>query len=58
METSDLVNAALAGFDQGELITIPSLPDPADWDAVTRARQALAPNISHNKPAARYGLDK
>ena len=58
METNDLVDAALAGFDQGELITIPSLPDPADWDAVTRARQALAPNISHNKPAARYGLDK
>ncbi|MBV8585471.1 MAG: SDR family oxidoreductase [Verrucomicrobia bacterium] len=58
METTDLVDAALAGFDQGELITIPSLPDPADWDAVTRAREALAPNISHQKPARRYGVTK
>jgi uncharacterized protein len=51
-----LVDAALAGFDQGELVTIPSLPDPADWEAVTRARQALAANISHQKPAPRYGV--
>jgi uncharacterized protein len=58
METNDLVDAALAGFDQGELVTIPSLPDPADWEAVTRARQALAPNISHQKPAPRYGVDE
>jgi hypothetical protein len=31
MDTDGLVDAALAGFDQGELITIPSLPDPKDW---------------------------
>jgi uncharacterized protein len=56
MDTDDLVDAALAGFDQGELITIPSLPDPKDWQSFTQARAALAPNLSHNKPAARYGV--
>ena len=33
MQSDDLVDAALAGFDQGELVTIPSLPDAADWAA-------------------------
>jgi short-subunit dehydrogenase len=30
MSAEELVDAALAGFDQGELITIPSLPDVSD----------------------------
>ena len=29
MQTEDVVDAALAGLDQGELVTIPSLPDAA-----------------------------
>ena len=49
-----LVDAALAGFDQQELVTIPSLPDAADWDAFVSARAALGPNLSHNQAAARY----
>ena len=54
---SAAVDATLAGFDQGETITIPSLPDPADWNALTAARLPLAPkNLSHAKPAARYRL--
>jgi short-subunit dehydrogenase len=56
MEVADMVDAALAGFDQGELITIPSLPDAADWQAFDAARGALGPNLSHDKPAARYGV--
>ncbi|WP_160004712.1 SDR family oxidoreductase [Rhizobium sp. 18055] len=56
MDVSDMVDAALAGLDQGELITIPSLPDNADLDAANAARYALGPNLSHNKPAARYGV--
>jgi hypothetical protein len=56
MEATDMVDAALAGFDQGELITIPSLPDPADWQALDAARGVLGPNLSHDKPAARYGI--
>ncbi|MCY1182503.1 hypothetical protein D9M73_230650 [compost metagenome] len=54
MEAGEMVDAALSGFDQGELVTIPSLPDAADWDAFVAARQVLAPNLSRNAAAARY----
>lgn len=56
MAVDELVAAALAGLDQGELVTIPSLPDPADWAAFQAARLALAPNASHAHPAPRYGV--
>lgn len=56
MRSEDLVDGALAGFDQGEFVTIPSLPDAADWDRYESARTNLAPNLSHKKPAARYGV--
>jgi hypothetical protein len=54
MSTDDMVDAALAGLDQGELVTIPSLPDAADWQAYEAARQKLLPNLSRKTPAARY----
>lgn len=54
MEVDEMVDAALAGLDQGELITIPSLPDPADWEAYTAARLHMAPRLSLSKAAARY----
>lgn len=54
MTPEDLVDAALAGFDQRELVTLPSLPDAADFERMEQARQALGPNLSHNQPAARY----
>lgn len=56
MDVGDMVDASLAGFDQGELVTIPSLPNPADWSAFDAARAALGPNLSHSAPAARYGV--
>ena len=56
MNADDMVDAALAGFDQGELVTIPSLPDIADWEAYEAARQNLFPKLSLNSPAARYGV--
>ncbi|WP_293901104.1 SDR family oxidoreductase [Phenylobacterium sp.] len=56
MDVDELVDAALAGFDQGELVTIPSLPDPADWAAFQAARGTLAPNLSRKHPADRYGV--
>jgi short-subunit dehydrogenase len=55
MDTGDMVDAALAGLDQGERVTIPALPDIADWDAFKAARAALLPNLSHRFPADRYG---
>ena len=54
MDVDDMVDAALAGFDQGELVTIPSLPDAADWDAALAAKAKLYPNLSRSHPAARF----
>lgn len=54
MQAEDLVDAALAGFDQGELFTIPSLPELADWQAYEAARQKLIPNLSRQSVAQRY----
>ena len=54
MRAEDLVDAALAGLDQGELVTIPALPDAADWNAYEAARQTLMPNLSRSTPASRY----
>lgn len=56
MKAQEMVDAALAGLDQGELVTIPSLPDAADWITFEHARRALGPNLSREQPAARYGL--
>jgi len=56
MSAEDMVDASLSGLDQGEFVTIPALPDAADWDALEAARQKLHPNLSHASPAARYGL--
>lgn len=54
MDAGEMVDAALAGFDRKELVTIPSLPDAADWDALNAARLALRPNLSRNHAAPRY----
>ena len=54
MSAEDMVDAALTGLDQGELVTLPSLPELADWNAFEAARAALGPNLSHALPAARY----
>lgn len=56
MTAEDMVDASLAGLDQHESITIPALPDIADWERFETARKALGPNLSHQKPAARYGI--
>src|ERR1700761_1617767 len=56
MSAEDMVDASLAGLDQQELITIPALPDVADWEKYEAARKALGPNLSRQKPAARYGI--
>jgi len=54
MDVNEMVDAALSGFDQKELVTIPALPDAADWDAFINARMALGPNLSLQHAAARY----
>lgn len=54
MEADDLVDAALAGFDAGETITIPPLADEDQWNAFQTARLAMAPNLSRHEVAQRY----
>ncbi len=58
MSATDLVDAALAGLDQGEIVTIPALPEKAEWDAYEAARRAMAPKLSQALPARRYGVKK
>ena len=54
MDAGEMVDAALAGLDQGELITIPSLPDAGEWQAFVAARMVMAPNLSRSSAASRY----
>lgn len=54
MSAADLVDAALAGLDQGELVTIPTLHDGAQWTQWNESRLALAPQFANAKPAPRY----
>ncbi len=54
MEPGDLVDAALAGFDAGEVVTIPPLADEGQWKTAQDARLALAPNLSRREVAVRY----
>ena len=54
MSATDMVDAALVGFDQRELVTIPSLQPREEWDAYEAARQAMFSHLSSATPAARY----
>ncbi|MDB5988279.1 MAG: family NAD(P)-dependent oxidoreductase [Nevskia sp.] len=57
MEVDEMVDAALAGFDQGEGLTVPALPNVADWQRLIDAREALKPNLSHRHAADRYKIE-
>ncbi|MDE1172264.1 MAG: SDR family oxidoreductase [Parvibaculaceae bacterium] len=54
MDTQELVDAALVGFDRREAITIPPLPDADQWTALNSARQAMLPNFGQEHAAERY----
>jgi len=56
MTAEDLVDAALAGLDQGEKVTIPTLHAGEDWTRWEAERRALAPKFANAKPAPRYGI--
>jgi short-subunit dehydrogenase len=56
MSATDLVDAALAGLDQGELVTIPGLQEGEDWTRWEADRRALGPRFGNAKPSPRYGL--
>jgi hypothetical protein len=54
MSADDLVDAALVGFDRGELVTIASLHAEHGCDAFEAARKTRSGHLSSNLPAARY----
>lgn len=54
MEVGDLVDAALAGFDRREPVTIPPLQDAGRWGALETARQSLLSQIRQSVVAERY----
>ena len=56
MSPEDMVDAALAGLDNGERVTIPGLQDGEEWNRFEAARRALAPRLSNARPAPRYGI--
>jgi uncharacterized protein len=56
MSADDLVDAALAGLDLGETVTIPALPNQAEWDRYDAARRAMSPRLSSAIVAPRYNL--
>ncbi|HVI56731.1 MAG TPA: SDR family oxidoreductase [Luteibacter sp.] len=57
MSAEDMVDASLAGFDAGELVTIPSVETTALVDGLEAARRALFPELSKSVPASRYGVE-
>jgi hypothetical protein len=54
MSADAMVDAALAGLDQGELVTIPGLQDGAEWTRFEAARRAISQKLGSDKPAPRY----
>ncbi|KQR78946.1 AraC family transcriptional regulator [Burkholderia sp. Leaf177] len=56
MSATNLVDAALAGLDAGEIVTIPGLHDAEDWNQWEAGRRAISQKFGNSAPAARYGL--
>jgi short-subunit dehydrogenase len=56
MSVDDLVDAALAGLDLGETVTIPSLPNQAEWERYEAARRAMSGKLSSAIAAPRYNV--
>jgi short-subunit dehydrogenase len=54
MSAENMVDAALIGLDQGELVTLPSLPDGNEWTRFEEARRTISSHFFHSEPAPRY----
>jgi uncharacterized protein len=54
MRAEDLVDAALAGLDAGEAVTIPGLHEGEAWTRWEQERRDLAAKFRNPKPAPRY----
>ena len=56
MSAEDMVDAALVGLDQGELVTLPGLHDGDEWTRFEAARRALSNRFGNSVPAPRYEI--
>jgi len=54
MKSEDMVDAALAGLDAGEVVTIPPLQDGADWESFEATRQTFRNKFGYSQPGSRY----
>jgi short-subunit dehydrogenase len=54
MHPGAMVDAALVGLDNGELVTLPSLQDPEDWNRYEQLRREIRPRLVNAEPAPRY----
>ena len=54
MRAEDLVDAAMAGFDAGELVTIPALHETEAWTRWEQGRRDMAAKFRNAKPALHY----
>lgn len=54
MSAEDMVDAALAGFASGEVVTIPGLHEGQEWDLYEAQRRKLSGLFGHSTAAARY----
>ncbi|MDQ2151782.1 SDR family oxidoreductase [Alcaligenaceae bacterium C4P045] len=54
LDVDKLVDAALAGFDRRERVTIPQLHDAAQWEALDRTRMGLISDLRQAEVAERY----
>ncbi|HEX7855115.1 MAG TPA: SDR family oxidoreductase [Sphingobium sp.] len=57
MGAEEMVDAALAGLDLGEVVTIPALQEGADWDRLEAWRRELSPRLSLSSAAPRYNAN-
>ena len=56
MSAEDCVDAALAGLDAGEPVTIPGLHEAELWTRWEADRRKISPKFGNAKPAPRYGV--
>lgn len=54
MSADDMVDAALAGLANGEVVTIPGLHDGSQWDRYEAQRKNLSGLFGNSKAAPRY----
>ncbi|ATB27634.1 SDR family oxidoreductase [Melittangium boletus DSM 14713] len=56
LTAEQLVDAALAGLEAGEEVTVPSMPDVRTWNSLETARVAFMKAIMSGEVASRYHL--